>query len=63
MLELKAPPVWNGPNTGSLAPGVRKRVKKIEREREKLQWRLPKTIFGCYKSQFITKPDGRQKNV
>ena len=28
MLELKAPPVWNGPNTGSLAPGVNKRVKK-----------------------------------
>ena len=28
MLEPKAPPVWNGTNTGSLAPGVRKRVKK-----------------------------------
>ena len=28
MLELKAPPIWNGPNTRSLAPGVRKRVNK-----------------------------------
>ena len=28
MLELKAPPARKGPNTGSLAPGVRKRVKK-----------------------------------
>ena len=28
MLEQKAPPARNGPNTGSLAPGVRKRVNK-----------------------------------
>ena len=28
MLEPKAPPARNGPNTGSLAPGVRRRVKK-----------------------------------
>ena len=28
MLEPKAPPARNGPNKGSLAPGVRKRVKK-----------------------------------
>ena len=28
MLEPKAPPARNGPNTGSLAPGVRKRVNK-----------------------------------
>ena len=27
--EPKAPPIWNGPNTGSLAPWVRKRGKKI----------------------------------
>ena len=28
VLEPKAPPTRNGPNTGSLAPGVRRRVKK-----------------------------------
>ena len=28
MLEPKAPPARNGPNTGSLAPGVRRRVNK-----------------------------------
>ena len=28
MLEPKTPPPRNGPNTGSLAPGVRRRVKK-----------------------------------
>ena len=28
MLERKAPPTRNGPNTGSLALGVRRRVKK-----------------------------------
>ena len=27
-MELKAPPARNDPNTGSLAPGVRRRVKK-----------------------------------
>ena len=28
MLEPKAPPARNGPNTGCLAPGVRRRVNK-----------------------------------
>ena len=32
MLEPKAPPARNDPNTGSLAPGVKRRVKKKKKK-------------------------------
>ena len=37
MLEPKAPPARNGPNIGSLAPGVRRRVKK-KKHRESFEF-------------------------
>ena len=34
MLEPEAPPARNSPNTGSLAPGVRKRVNKKKKKKK-----------------------------
>ena len=36
VLEPKAPTARNGPNTGSLAPGVMRRVKKKKKEKKSL---------------------------
>ena len=51
MLELKAPPARNGPNTGSPAPGVRRREnkkkildKKIQQNKFNGEIRMPAKI-------------------
>ena len=45
MLEPKAPPARNVPNTGSLAPRVRKRVKKKCQKKTTLNLKEKLSIF------------------
>ena len=40
MLEPKAPSARNGPNTESLAPGVKRRVNKKKKVCRKSGWRM-----------------------
>ena len=51
MLEPKAPPTRNGPNTGSLAPGVRRRVNKKKDSSKKYQKNYHITINLKIKAQ------------